>query len=60
MSDSDLRLGDKVEKVGGDYSYRGTVVSVLTKASGATRVVVENADGMLFIFNPTSLRVVFD
>jgi hypothetical protein len=48
-------VGDAVSKTGGDYTYRGRVVSVFIKKSGATRVVVENDDGMLFIFNPKQL-----
>jgi hypothetical protein len=51
-----LEIGDTVEKVGGDYTFRGVVVSVLAKRSGAVRVVVENSDGVLFIFNPDNLR----
>lgn len=48
-------LGDKVQKTTGDYRFYGTVVSVFTKCSGAERLAVENADGMLFIFNHNQL-----
>jgi hypothetical protein len=53
-----LEIGDTVEKVGGDYTFKGTVRAVLAKVSGAVRVVVENPDGVLFIFNPDNLRKV--
>lgn len=51
-------IGDWVEKAGGDYRYKGVVVGVVTKRSGAQRYVVENDDGMLFIFNGTQLTAV--
>jgi hypothetical protein len=50
-----LRVGDCVEKIGGDYTFRGVVVAVFSKRSGAVRVVVENDDGILHIFNPGQL-----
>lgn len=53
---STFAIGDPVEKTGGDYSYRGGVVGVIRKRSGALRYVVENSDGMLFIFNESQLR----
>lgn len=34
---------------GGDYTYFGWVVCVFTKRSGASRCVVEDANGRLFI-----------
>lgn len=59
-SGKDLELkferGDKVKKVGGDYTYEGMVVSIITKRSGQTRYVVEDDRGMLFIFNENSLE----
>lgn len=51
-----IAVGDFVEKEGGDYRFRGTVVSVFTKASGQARCVVENADGLIHIFSLTQLR----
>lgn len=48
-------LGQKVKKVGGDYTFEGEVRGVITKASGQVRVVVENKDGVLHIFNPKQL-----
>jgi len=50
-----MNTGDKVEKVTGDYKFKGTVVSVFKKLSGKVRVVVENEDGILHIFNPEQL-----
>lgn len=52
-----FRVGDEVEKKTGDYRYRGTVVAVFRKLSGAERCVVENDDGMLFIFNERQLEL---
>lgn len=50
------KINDKVEKVGGDYKYEGTVVAAFFKASGAIRYVVEDSRGMLFIFNEAGLK----
>ena len=50
-----FRVGDSVAKTGGDYTYRGVVVAVVTKRSGLVRYVVENDDGMLFIFRREQL-----
>lgn len=52
-----LLRGDHVEKTGGDYSFKGTVVSVFEKASGARRVVVENPEGILHIFSEKQLTL---
>jgi hypothetical protein len=49
-------VGDRVEKGGGDYVFRGEVRAVFTKRSGQVRIVVENDDGILHIFNPGQLR----
>lgn len=50
-----MKVGDEVEKTTGDYRYRGVVVSLFHKLNGVVRVVVENEDGMLFIFNEQQL-----
>ncbi len=47
--------GDSVEKTSGDYRFKGTVVSVFYKISGVVRYVVENDDGLLFIFSESQL-----
>ena len=49
-------IGDRVAKLSGDYRYRGVVVSIFRKRSGVVRYVVENDDGMLFIFNEGQLQ----
>lgn len=51
-------INDHVIKDSGDYRYKGHVVSVFEKMSGAVRYVVENEDGMLFIFNEGQLKFV--
>lgn len=47
--------GDRVMKTGGDYSFTGVVVAKFTKLSGVERVVVENEQGILHIFNTKQL-----
>lgn len=49
-------LHQRVSKIGGDYRFEGTIVAVFHKMSGKARYVVENNDGLLFIFNHESLR----
>ncbi len=49
--------GDRVKKVGGDYTYKGFIVSIIHKRSGQIRYVVEDDRGMLFIFNEKSLEL---
>jgi len=49
-----FNVGDCVHKVVG-YKYKGVVVGVVIKRDGAKRFVVENDDGMLFIFNEAQL-----
>lgn len=54
-----LQIGDRVVKGGGDYTFDGVVVAKFFKRDGFTlRVVVENDDGMLFIFNSGQLEKV--
>ncbi len=52
-----MKIGDRVVKQGGDYRFRGTIVALFKKVDGKTRVVVENEDGILHIFNPLQLCV---
>ena len=51
-----FNVGDKVEKVGGDYTFEGIVVSVFEKLSGAIRLVVEDDRGVLHVYNEKILR----
>lgn len=55
-----FNVGDRVEKVTGDYVFRGVVVSVFKKRNGLVRVVVENQDGLLHIFSETNLELSVD
>lgn len=56
MAEFYYKVGDKVKKEGGDYKFYGTVVCVFTKLSGSVRYVVENADGIVHIFNTANLQ----
>lgn len=56
-STRELRVGDKVSKLSGDYSFDGEVRAVVTKLSGLTRYVVEDDRGTLFIFNRLQLEL---
>lgn len=48
--------GDKVHKVGGDYTFEGAVVSVFAKLSGRVRYVVEDDRGCLHIYSEKNLE----
>jgi hypothetical protein len=41
----------RVTVKGGDYTYEGWIVAIFSKRSGATRYVVEDDNGRLFIHN---------
>lgn len=56
IDDFEYGLGDKVEKIGGDYDFRGVIVAGFTKTTGAQRYVVENQDGILHIFSAKNLK----
>lgn len=49
-------VGDKVEKVGGDYTFVGVVVSAFKKLSGVDRYVVEDDRGILHVYSEKNLR----
>lgn len=51
-----MNIGDKIKKMGGDYNYEGTIISIFQKLSGATRVVVEDTRGLLLIMNEKQLE----
>lgn len=58
MIDEQLHDGQRVRKIGGDYSVVGTVAARFTKSSGAVRAVVEcdEPKGLLLIFNAQQLE----
>lgn len=45
-----FKVGDKVSKKAG-YKYVGTVVAAFYTLAEKPRIVVDNGDGMLHIFN---------
>lgn len=49
------QIGQKFEKRGGDYRFKGTIVAAFTKLNGTIRYVGENSDGLLFIFNEDAI-----
>lgn len=49
-------LGDKVEKIGGDYTFVGVVVAAFDKLSGVRRYVVEDDRGVLHVYSAKTLR----
>lgn len=59
VSLTDFKVGDKVEKVTGEYRIKGEVRAVFTKKDGVTRLVVEHeAEGggsFLHVYGPTNL-----
>jgi hypothetical protein len=55
-SEAQFEIGHPVEKLGGDYRFRGVVVSRFRKLSGQVRYVVEDDRGVLFIFSGQNLR----
>jgi hypothetical protein len=54
--ESMFKVGDEVEKIGGDYRFEGVVVAVFTKLSGAIRLVVEDDRGVLHVYSEKNLR----
>lgn len=48
--------GDPVRKVGGDYSFDGTVLTPITKLSGVVRYAVEDDRGVVHIFSARQLE----
>ena len=51
-----LGLYEEVKKVGGDYEFEGTVVSVFKKTSGQVRYVVQDDRGVLHIYSAKNLK----
>lgn len=52
-----FKVNDLVSKVGGDYTFDGTVVAVFTKLSGAIRLVVEDDRGVLHVYSEKNLKL---
>lgn len=51
-----LKVGNRVSKITGDYTFEGVVVAVFKKIGGEKeRIVVENAQGILHIFSPSNV-----
>lgn len=46
-----FRVGDYVEKSGGDYTFEGWILSIFQKRSGVWRCNVEDLRGVVHIFN---------
>lgn len=55
---ADFALLDYVEKTGGEYTFRGTVIMLGRKTNGVWRYAVENDDGLIHIFNGKQLRLI--
>ena len=53
-----FKIGDKVKKVGGDYTFEGIVVSAFKKLSGVERFVVEDDRGVLHVYSEKILASV--
>ena len=53
---SNPKIGQRVQKSGGDYTFSGWIVAVFAKRSGVQRVVVEDARGLLLIMNASQLE----
>lgn len=50
-----FKIGDKVSKVGGDYTFDGVIVSVYYKLSGQLRYVAEDDRRINHIFSEKNL-----
>lgn len=56
MSEEHFVVGDLVEKIGGDYTFIGYVVSRFNKISGQVRYVVEDDRGVLHVYSFKNLK----
>ena len=57
MVEEEFFHGQFVRKVGGDYTFTGTVVAKFKKILGQVRYVVENDQGILHIFSGKNLAL---
>lgn len=51
-----FKIGDKVVKPKG-YKFNSTIVAVFKTTKNEVRVVAENKDGLLHIFNESNLEL---
>ena len=51
-----MKVGDKVWKPKG-YRFEAVVIGVCQTTSGETRIIAENSDGLIHIFNPNQLEL---
>lgn len=55
-NEDSLNVGDRVSKVGGDYTFEGIIVAGFYKLSGAPRYVVEDDRGVLHVYSFKNLK----
>ncbi len=60
-----FKIKDKVEKTGGDYTFRGKVIGIFNKLtrdleefSDEIRLAVQNYEGVIHIYSEKNLRKV--
>lgn len=51
-----FKIGDKVFKPKG-YKFDSVIVAVFKNIKGEIRIVAENADGLMHIFNESNLEI---
>jgi len=54
----EYEVGDEVQKLKGDYTFKGLVVAKFAKRSGVLRYVIEDDRGILMIMNGAQLQPV--
>lgn len=52
-----LEINKKVRKIKG-YKFEGYIVSIFKTLAGLTRIVVDNGDGLLMIYNEDQLDLI--
>lgn len=52
---ANFKIGERVDKVGGDYRFQGHVVGAFEKRAGQIRYAVENQDQILHIYSEKNL-----
>lgn len=53
-----FKIGDRIIKDSGDYTFEGEIRGYVLKKSGKIRYVAEDDRGLLFIFNASQIRKV--